>query len=76
MFEVHVEYEIDDHWERTDGLIGLIVLAAGRSCGAFAVGVSTRTRYMVWTVGTFDEAVGLRKRVSLVAGVKATLREV
>lgn len=73
MFEVHAEYELDEHWEKTDGLI---VLAAGRSSGAFAVGVSTRTRYMVWTVGTFDEAVGLRKRVSLVDGVKATLREV
>lgn len=73
MFEVHVEYEIDDHWEKTDGLI---VLAAGRSCGAFAVGASAGTRYMVWTVGTFDEAVGLRKRVALVEGVKATVREV
>lgn len=73
MFEVHAEYEIDERWEKTDGLI---LKAAGKGGGALAVATGCQYRTIIFTVETFAEASALRKRVSLVAGVKATLREV
>lgn len=53
MFEVHAEYEIDDHWSRTDGLI---LKAAGKGGGAVAVATGCQYRTIIFTVETFAEA--------------------
>lgn len=70
MFEVRVTYTIGENWELIDTQLRNAALRRSSYSGT-----DGKTRYHCWYVIDFDQARELRDRLSVVAGVSATVRE-
>lgn len=69
-FDVIATFALDENWEGRDALLYKV---AGRESDA--AGADLKCRRHVWRVETFEEADRLRKKLSKVKLVNATLQE-
>lgn len=79
MFVVSLSYPVGPHWEDVDRTVlyaaGRVASYSGVTSARSGVDVVRSIREYHWYVDSFPDAVGLRRRLAAVAGVRVTLRE-